>query len=74
MAPQPSQHSVAHIRVALTDASAHTLEDPALEQLRSGIPAARGLPLLRALALRTEEHLVLDYLDNSRLAVTVTPC
>ena len=74
LAPQPSQHSLAHIRVALTDAAAHTLEDPALEQLRSGIPAARGLPLLRALALGTKEHLVLDYFDNSRLAVTVTPC
>jgi len=74
LAPEPSKHSLAHISVELTDAAAHTLDHSALENLRSGIPAARGLPLLRALALRTKEHIVLDYLDSSRLAVTITPC
>ena len=74
LAPQPSQHSLAQIRVGLTLEQAQTLNNPALEQLRSGIPAARGLPLLRALALRKKENLVLDYLDSTRLAVTITPC
>lgn len=74
LAPQPGKHTLAHISVGRTDVTADTLADHALENLRLGIPAARGLPLLRALALRTKEHLVLDYLDCSRLAVTVTPC
>lgn len=74
LAPERSKHALAHISVALTDATAHPLDDSALESLRLGIPAARGLPLLRAIALKQSTHIVLDYLDNCRLAVTVTPC
>lgn len=74
LAPQASEHSLAHISVELSDAAAHTLEDRALERLRAGIPAARGLPLLRALALGTKEQVVLDYFDSCRLLVTITPC
>lgn len=74
LAPQASEHSLAHISVELTDAAAYTLEDSALENLRAGIPAARGLPLLRTLALRNEETVVLDYFDSCRLLVRITPC
>ncbi|MEQ1602547.1 MAG: 3-oxoacyl-ACP synthase [Methylophilaceae bacterium] len=74
LAPQPSAQSLVKISVSLTDASADKLTDNALESLRSAIPAARGLPLLRAIALQTDQHVVLDYLDNLRLAVTITPC
>ncbi|MEO8117930.1 MAG: beta-ketoacyl synthase chain length factor [Rhodoferax sp.] len=74
LAPQASERSLAQIRVELSDATADTLEDPALENLRRAIPAARGLPLLRALALRTKEEVVLDYFDSCRLLVTITPC
>jgi len=73
LSPQASARSLAHIRVELTDAAAHTLPDPALEPLRVGIPAARGLPLLLALAQRAPAQVVLDYLDSCRLLVTVTP-
>jgi hypothetical protein len=74
LAPQPSAKALAQITVSLTDQHAKALDDAALEQLRVAIPAARGLPLLRALALRQAAVVVLDYLDNVRLQAVIAPC
>jgi hypothetical protein len=74
LAPQRSGKALAQITVSLTDNGAERLEDDALEQLRAAIPAARGLPMLRALALRQARTVVLDYLDNVRIQVAVAPC
>lgn len=74
LAPQRSAQALAQITVGLSDAGADQLGDAALENLRTAIPAARGLPLLRAIALRQDKHVVLDYLDSTRLAVAVAPC
>lgn len=74
LAPVRSAQTLAQITVSLTDAGADRLDDTALEALRVAIPAARGLPLLRAIALGQEQRVVLDYLDGTSLAVTVTPC
>jgi hypothetical protein len=74
LAPQRSAQALAQISVSLTDASADQLDDAALENLRMAIPAARGLPLLRGIALRQDKHVVLDYLDSTRLAVAIAPC
>ena len=74
LAPQRSAQALARITVTLTGAPADRLDDPALEELRLAIPAARGLPLLRAIALRQEKRVVLDYLDDTRLAVDIVPC
>ena len=74
LAPQAGARSLAKISIALTAAGADTLDDPALERLRLGVPAARALPLLRALSLRQHGQMVLDYLDKTRLAVTVAAC
>jgi hypothetical protein len=78
LAPQPSEKSLAKITIHLTEAGADPFEEAALENLRVAIPAARGLPLLRAVlranALRQEQGVALDYLDNTRLAVVVAPC
>jgi len=80
LAPRVSERSLAQITVDLTRASADRLDDPALESLRTAIPAARGLPMLRSIALAQDDHLaqhrqvVLDYLDDTRLAVSVAPC
>lgn len=74
LAPQRSAQSLAQVSVCLTGASADQLDEPALENLRSAIPAARGLPLLRGIALRQGIHVVLDYLDSTRLAVAIAPC
>jgi hypothetical protein len=80
LAPRGSKRSLAQITVDLTHASADRLHDPALESLRTAIPAARGLPMLRSVALVQVDQLaqrrqvVLDYLDDTRLAVSVAPC
>ena len=74
LAPQSSATSLAQISVSFTDARADTLDDSALENLRLSIPAARGLPLLRAIASKQNQRVVLDYLDSTRLAVAITPC
>ena len=78
LAPQRSTQSLAKITVSLTDAKADSLDDATLESLRLAIPAARGLPLLRALlpviVKQQDQRTVLDYLDSTRLAVTVSPC
>ncbi len=61
------------IQVQLTAAAASAMTHPALERLRRAIPAARGLPLLEALAQRLAGRVVLDYLDGLQLAVAVQP-
>lgn len=74
LAPQQSAQSLAKITVSLTDANADRLDDAALESLRNAIPAARGLPLLQGIAMQKNKQVVLDYLDSTRIAVTITPC
>jgi hypothetical protein len=74
LTPERTPKSLARIGVALTDEAAEELQDPKLEALRSAIPAARSLPLLRLLATATNGRVVLDYLDTSRAAVQVEPC
>lgn len=71
LAPRRSAKTMASIAVSLTHARAHVLEDAALEDLRTTIPAARGLPLLRAIALRQDTNVVLDYLDCARLDIDI---
>ncbi len=74
LSPCRSARTLAQITVSLIDADADRLDDAALEGLRTTIPAARGLPLLRAIALGQDRRVVLDYLDGTRLAVDVVPC
>ena len=74
LAPQPGRLSVAAVELAFTDAPADVLENPDLEALRQSIPAARGLPLLRLLAERRRGRATLEYFDDLRLGVDVTPC
>lgn len=71
LAPTRSMQTLAKISVSLTDAPAEHLEHPELETMRLGIPAARSLPLLQCIAQRQTTRVVLDYLDNTRLAVDV---
>jgi hypothetical protein len=62
------------ITATLTDAAAGQMSDSQLEAMRRSIPAARSLPLLAKLARRESGRVVLDYLDNLRLAVEVSEC
>ncbi|MFA6972373.1 MAG: beta-ketoacyl synthase chain length factor [Gallionella sp.] len=72
--PERSAQSLAKITVSLTDVLADRLDNNALEKLRIGIPAARGLPVLRTIALQQDNLVVLDYLGGTTLAVEVTLC
>lgn len=72
--PQRSAQSLARIELELSDAMPDALADPALEALRRAIPAARGLPLLQAVAHGKACRVVLDYLAPLSLDVQVEPC
>jgi hypothetical protein len=50
------------------------MADEALETLRRGVPAARSLPLLAALARGAGDALAIDYLDGLQLKVDIAPC
>lgn len=65
-------HTTASARVhleGLTVAASDPLADAALDTVRRGIPTARSLPLLTLLAQGRSGRVVLDYLDDARLAV-----
>jgi Beta-ketoacyl synthase, N-terminal domain len=74
LAPQRGGKSLAKISARLTGDAADRLDNAALEDLRHAIPAARGLPLMRAIARRECGTIVLEYLDNLRVAVDIEPC
>jgi hypothetical protein len=74
LSPERGDATLGHVDVELTPDGADVMADPPLESLRRGYPAARGLPLLMALARGQERRQVLEYLDHRRLAVTTTPC
>lgn len=61
------------IRVGLATEAALPMADAGFEALRHASPAARGLPLLQALALGRAATLRLDYLDDLRLTVEFRP-
>lgn len=79
--PERTEHSVAQLALSLTAASetpVDTLTNPALEALRTGVAAARILPLLAALAnerngAKSATHTVtLDYVAPRVLTLDVT--
>ncbi|MFM0323240.1 beta-ketoacyl synthase chain length factor [Caballeronia glebae] len=73
LAPHRSERTLARIEARLSDAHAFTFADAGLEALRLSNPAARALPLLEALARGAASNVVLDYLDDTRLAVDIDP-
>ena len=71
------QDSLAALDIALgseADTAPSHMDDPGLEALRGGNPAARALPLLAALAREAPATVVLDYIDAQPLRVRCTPC
>ncbi len=74
LAPRRGPHSLARITIALSADDAGRMDDGAIEAVRTGIPAARSLPLLRAIAKGFSGTLVLDYLDTSRLSLDIESC
>jgi beta-ketoacyl synthase-like protein len=76
LAPRATERAVAVLDVEFmsVDADATRAADAGLETLRAGVPAARSLPVLAALARGSRETVVLQYVAGTHLRVTVTPC
>ena len=74
LTPTLRQESMAQLTASLSAAPAELLSDPQLEALRVQVPAARSLPLLRCVARAEPGVVVIDYLENQRLQLTVSPC
>jgi hypothetical protein len=74
LSPSLTARSLARLEVTLTDEAFDTMREPQLEALRASIPAARGLPLLEALALQKKGRTNIEYLDVARARVQVEPC
>jgi len=67
--PHAVPNGLGCITLALTNGTPTTMPHPALEALRCGIPAARSLPLLHALACRHKEAVHLEYVHDRILHV-----
>ncbi|MEO6855226.1 MAG: beta-ketoacyl synthase chain length factor [Rhodoferax sp.] len=78
LSPVRTAHSLGQITLHpahyLSSGVADVLDDAVLEAQRQSIPAARGLPLLAALARQQAGVLRLDYLDGCCLELVFNPC
>jgi hypothetical protein len=61
------------LAITLCEDAPTTFEDPVLESLRRGVPAARALPLLQLLAHGRAGRVVIEYLEGRSLRVDVAP-
>lgn len=76
LTPRQSERSFASIELDFVSGKAKetTMQDAGLEALRRGVPAARGLPLLAALAGGKPAQISIRYFDENHLDLRVTPC
>lgn len=73
LSPTRSERSLACLTVTPDTAAAATLGDPALETLRTTIPAMRALPMLAMLAKGGAGSVIVDYLPPMQLRIDLTP-
>jgi hypothetical protein len=74
LTPAAGPKSLARITVRSVAAAAQTLPDAQLEALRAQVPAARSLPLLQCLARARPGTVAIDYLEEQRVTIEVSPC
>jgi hypothetical protein len=74
LAPGASAAALARLELTWSEATADRMADPALERLRTSIPAARSLPLLAQVARAAAARVVIDYFDDQRIALEVSTC
>ena len=76
LGPEPTRRASAMFELAVLpgDEKPSRMSDSRLEELRCGVPAARALPLLEALARSTEGNVVLDFPTETRLRISVSRC
>jgi hypothetical protein len=73
----PSDAALATMQLRLEEADQEDirgLQDAALERVRLDNPAARSLPLLRAIATGGSQRVILDLLDSQQLVLDLDPC
>lgn len=70
---QPGADAIARLSLALVDEGETPLEDAALENLRRGNPALRGLSILQAVARSAAARVVLPQVPGCNVAVEVEP-
>jgi hypothetical protein len=73
----PATNNLVQLKLALSNdlsEGATGMDDPRLESLRNGNPAARSLPLLTAIARQCGTLVRLEYLEDLRLLIQVIPC
>ena len=75
LTPVPTATTLAGLAINLraNTAAASVMPSPMLEDLRQHTPAARSLPLLEALARKTEAEVVLSYLSDLEVVLNVAP-
>lgn len=75
MTPTRTQGTLAALEIQydprVSDVS--RMHNPGLETLRIGVPAARSLPLLSAMAGAGEATIVLEYGEDAQLTIAVSP-
>ena len=72
--PAPAEQRLATLRLTRNaERSASRLDDPQLETLRRGNPAARSLPLLRAIAHSTASRVTLSTGESGGLELEIEP-
>ena len=76
LTPRKSDKSLAMIEVdfLLGTGSETTMKMTELEALRCGVPAARALPLLLALAGGADTSIDIAYFDKNHLHIRISPC
>jgi hypothetical protein len=75
LAPQPTERTLATIELTYSVGPSQPtrMSDPALEALRAGIPAARSLPLLAALARQEGGLIVFELSASNHLSMHLAP-
>jgi hypothetical protein len=74
LSPGIRERCAAKLSLELSAREPDTLPDAELEAMRTSIPAARGLPLLKSLARGGPECVALEYLKPRSALVCVEPC
>lgn len=75
LTPRITDRSMARLEIDLRHGNgvATQMQDPTLEELRLGNPAARGLTVLSALAQATAQTVIIEHLKGKCLIVSVAP-
>ena len=76
ISPQVTSQAIAALEISFSPRSENEtrMRDPCLEALRSGVPSARSLTLLGALARAAAETIVVACAADNQLRIAVAPC